>query len=43
MTASRLTTASTLFVPPRERRAADPTMVARLGLDGRRFGLTEAP
>lgn len=34
-----LTTASTLFVPPRERRAADPAMVARLGLDGRRFGL----
>jgi hypothetical protein len=34
-----LTTASTLFVPPRERRAADPAMVARLALDGRRFGL----
>lgn len=34
-----LTTASTLFVPPRERRAADAAMVARLGLDARRFGL----
>lgn len=34
-----LTTASTLFVPPRERRAADAAMIARLGLDGRRFGL----
>ncbi len=38
-----LTTASTLFVPPRERRAADPAMIARLGLDGRRFGLAGAP
>jgi Tetrapyrrole (Corrin/Porphyrin) Methylases len=34
-----LSTASTLFVPPRERRAPDPTMIARLALDGRRFGL----
>jgi hypothetical protein len=34
-----LTTASTLFVPPRERRAPDPEMIARLALDGRRFGL----
>lgn len=34
-----LTTASTLFVPPRERRAPDPAMIARLALDGRRFGL----
>lgn len=34
-----LSTASTLFVPPRERRAADPAMVARLGLDPRRFGV----
>lgn len=38
-----LTTASTLFVPPRERRAADPAMVARLGLDGRSFGLAGPP
>jgi uncharacterized protein YabN with tetrapyrrole methylase and pyrophosphatase domain len=36
-----LTTASTLFVPPRERRAADPTMVRRLGLDPRPFVLGE--
>jgi len=36
-----LTTASTLFVPPRERRAPDPRMIARLGLDGRSFGLPE--
>jgi Tetrapyrrole (Corrin/Porphyrin) Methylases len=34
-----LTTASTMFVPPIERRAPDATMIARLGLDGRRFGL----
>ena len=34
-----LTTASTLYVPPLERRAADGDMIARLGLDGRRFGL----
>lgn len=34
-----LTTASTLFVPPGERRPPDPAMVARLGLDARRFGL----
>ncbi|MEZ4402345.1 MAG: SAM-dependent methyltransferase [Kofleriaceae bacterium] len=38
--ALRLTTASTLFVPPATRRAADPAMVARLGLDPRSFGLT---
>ena len=38
-----LSTASTLFVPPRERRAPDPAMIARLALDGRRFGLGEAP
>jgi len=36
-----LTTASTLFVPPRERRAPDPAMIARLALDGRRFGLDQ--
>lgn len=34
-----LTTASTLFVPPREQRAPDAAMIARLGLDGRRFGV----
>lgn len=34
-----LTTASTLLVPPRERRAPDAEMIARLGLDGRHFGL----
>ncbi|MBX3155774.1 MAG: hypothetical protein KF773_07235 [Deltaproteobacteria bacterium] len=34
-----LTTASTLFVPPRERRAPDPAIVARLALDPRRFGI----
>jgi hypothetical protein len=38
-----LSTASTLFVPPRERRAPDATMIARLGLDGRRFGLGSPP
>ncbi len=38
-----LSTASTLFVPPRERRAPDPTMIARLALDGRRFGVEPAP
>jgi hypothetical protein len=35
-----LSTASTLFVPPRERRAPDAEMIARLGLDGKRFGVT---
>jgi hypothetical protein len=34
-----LTTASTLFVPPRERRAPDPAMIERLALDARRFGI----
>ena len=38
-----LTTASTLFVPPRERRAADPQMIARLGLDPASFGLGGTP
>jgi hypothetical protein len=32
-----------LFVPPRERRAPDAAMIARLGLDGRRFGLGSPP
>ena len=34
-----LSTASTLFVPPRERRAPNPAMIARLGRDPRRFGV----
>jgi hypothetical protein len=34
-----LTTASTLFVPPRERREPDPSMIARLSLDRARYGL----
>lgn len=34
-----LTTASTLFVPPSERRAPDTEMIARLALDARRFGI----
>ena len=34
-----LSTASTLYVPPRERRAPDPAMVGRLGLNPGRFGL----
>lgn len=38
-----LSTASTLFVPPRERREPDPAMIARLALDGRRFGLEPPP
>jgi hypothetical protein len=38
-----LTTAATLFVPPRERKSADPAMVARLGLDARSFGLEPTP
>lgn len=41
--AATLSTASTLFVPPRERRTADAAMVARLGLDARRFGLEPTP
>lgn len=39
----RLTTASTLFVPPRERRAPDRAMIARLGLQPRAFGLGDLP
>jgi hypothetical protein len=34
-----MSTASTLFVPPAERRAPDPKMIDRLALDRRRFGL----
>jgi hypothetical protein len=34
-----MSTASTLFVPPAERRAPDPEMIDRLALDRRRFGL----
>lgn len=37
--AAPLSTASTLFVPPCEQRAADPAMIERLALDRRRFGL----
>lgn len=36
---ARLSTASTLFVPPCERRTADPSMVHRLGLDPHTFGV----
>lgn len=38
-----LSTASTLFVPPRERREPDVAMIARLGLDGARFGVAGRP
>jgi uncharacterized protein YabN with tetrapyrrole methylase and pyrophosphatase domain len=34
-----LSTASTLFVPPIERRGPDVSMIDRLGLDRRRFGV----
>jgi hypothetical protein len=38
-----LSTASTLFVPPREQRQPNAAMIVRLGLDPRRFGLGTPP